>query len=354
MGLLKPIRTNAPRGTIINAIMPAAGGSRVASSARTYDTIIGCLHQAVAGGLAGGGSGMVGIVVVNAPDRITGLDRVTVVNPICGGGGGRAGMDGIDGTDVRFGMLKSVPTELIEVETVLLVRSYRLMPDTQSAGQWRGGAAVMIELENTGTEALITARGLNRFHFRPWGVDGGAPGRLCEVIRHPGTPEERLHGKIGVLTLQPGEAIRITSSAGGGFGDPLRRDAAAVLADIRIGLLTPEKAGHDYGILLTEDGELDHAATTAQRERIASARAPLPPFSFGPERDAQDRIWPTPMRSALAVEAMHERPNQRHKLLALVCHQMQSAGQPVTAAALKQALQAGRDTLRGRPLVQGA
>jgi N-methylhydantoinase B len=354
MGLLKPIRTNAPRGTIINAIMPAAGGSRVASSARTYDTIIGCLHQALQGGLAGGGSGMVGIVVVNAPDRITGLNRVTVVNPICGGGGGRAGMDGIDGTDVRFGMLKSVPTELIEVETVLLVRAYRLMPDTQSAGQWRGGAAVAIELENTGTEALITARGLNRFHFRPWGVDGGAPGRLCEVIRHPGTPDERLHGKIGVLTLQPGEAIRITSSAGGGFGDPLLRDPAAVLADLRIGLLSSEKAAHDYGVILTQQGALDQAATTARRDAMASARAPLPPFSFGPERDAQDRIWPTPMRSALAIEAMQERPNQRHKLLAMVCHQMQSANQTVTPAALQQALAAGRDTLRGRPIAQGA
>jgi N-methylhydantoinase B/oxoprolinase/acetone carboxylase alpha subunit len=141
------------------------------------------------------------------------------------------------------------------------------MPVTQSAGQWRGGA----------------------------------PGRLCEVIRHPGSPGERLHGKIGLPTLQSSEVIRITSSAGSGFGAPLMRDPAAVSTQL-----------------------------------------------------GADRICPTPLRSALAIEAMQERPNQRHKPLALVCHQMQSANQPVTPAALKQALAAGRDTLRGRPLAQGA
>jgi N-methylhydantoinase B len=342
MGLLKPIKTNVPRGTIINAILPAAGGSRVASSARTYDTIIGCLHQALSAGLAADGSGMVGIVVVNAPDRLTGRNRVTVVNTICGGGGGRAGHDGIDGTDVRFGMLKSVPTELIEVETVLLIRSYALVPDTQSPGLQRGGAAIAMELENTGFEAMITARGLNRFHFRPWGVNGGAPGRLCEVVLNPGTPEEHQHGKIAVLTLRQGEAMTIISSAGGGFGDPLQREPGAVLADIRKGMLSPAKAARDYGICLDGDGALDADATQTRREEMALARTAIPPFSYGPERDAQDWLWPLTLRTELAVEAMREAPAMRHALLALVAADMRGRDTPVDAASLQQALQAAR------------
>jgi N-methylhydantoinase B len=342
MGLLKPIKTNVPRGTIINAIFPAAGGSRVASSARTYDTIIGCLHQALPGGLAAGGSGMVGIVVVNAPDRISGRNRVTVVNTICGGGGGRAGHDGIDGTDVRFGMLTSVPTELIEVETVLLIRSYALMPDTQAPGLHRGGAAIAMELENCGFDATITARGLNRFHFRPWGVDGGAPGRLCEVILHPGTPDEHLHGKISVLTLRQGEAVTITSSAGGGFGDPLLRDPAAVLADIRKGMLTPGKAERDYGVRLRADGGVDAGATAALRREVMAGRGEVAPFAYGPERDAQDYVWPVPVRAALAEAAMGEVPNRRHALLSLVVREAAGRGVPVDAAALDAAVAAGR------------
>jgi N-methylhydantoinase B len=348
MGLLRPISTNAPRGTILNAILPAAGGSRVASSARTYDTIIGCLHQALPAGLAGGGSGMVGIVVVNAADRMTGLNRVTVINPICGGGGGRAGRDGIDGTDVRFGMLMSVPTELIEVETVILVRAYGLMEDTQAAGRWRGGAAVALELENTGNAAMITARGLNRFHFRPWGVDGGAPGQLCEVIMQPGTPAEHLHGKIAVLNLQQGDVVRITSSAGGGFGDPLKRDPSLILADIAAGLLSPAKARADYGVALESGGAIDQTRTAERRDVAARERGPVRPFAFGHERDAQDRIWPTPVRAALAVAAMTEVPNRRHALLEMVCRQMATRGEPVDSAVLQQALTAGRQTLAGR------
>ncbi len=352
MGLLKPIKTHAPRGTIINAILPAAGGSRVASSARTYDTIIGCLHQALPAGLAAGGSGMVGIVVVNAPDRISGQNRVTVVNTICGGGGGRAGHDGIDGTDVRFGMLKSVPTELIEVETVLLIRSYALMPDTQAPGLQRGGAAIAMELENCGFEAMITARGLNRFHFRPWGVDGGAPGKLCEVILHPGTPDEHLHGKIAVLTLRQGEAVTITSSAGGGFGDPLQRDTSAVLADIRKGMLSAAKAERDYGVVLGPDGLLDEAGTRALRCDIAAARGLVSPFVYGPERDAQDWLWPIPIRAALAEATMHEVPNRRHALLALVCSQMHGRAEPMDADALQTALATARDVLDGHRHMQ--
>ncbi|WP_274518010.1 hydantoinase B/oxoprolinase family protein [Paraburkholderia phenoliruptrix] len=49
-GLLRAITMHAPRGTVINAEFPAAGGSRVAASTRVYDTLLGCLQQAVKGG----------------------------------------------------------------------------------------------------------------------------------------------------------------------------------------------------------------------------------------------------------------------------------------------------------------
>ena len=97
----------------------------------------------------------------------------------------------------------------------------KLIPDTQAAGQWRGGSAVSIELENTGVEATMTVRGLNRFHFRPWGADGGEPGRLAEVVVNPGTPKEKSIGKIAVHQMKKGDVVRITSSAGGGLGEPV-------------------------------------------------------------------------------------------------------------------------------------
>src|SRR5258706_5191064 len=71
-GLLRPIAMHAPRGTVINAEFPAAGGSRVASSTRVYDVLLGCLQKAVKGGLTAAGPGMSGVIVLSARDPRSG------------------------------------------------------------------------------------------------------------------------------------------------------------------------------------------------------------------------------------------------------------------------------------------
>ena len=152
---------------------------------------------------------MAWVGVGHARDSLTGRDRVSVILPICWGGGARSCIDGLEGVVARFCSRKTVPTEAIEVETVMLMREYRLLPDTQAAGRWRSGSVLVMELENTGLSATMTARGLNRFHFRPWGVNGGAAGRIGEVVVNPGKPDERSIGKIKVLKLKRGDVVRM-------------------------------------------------------------------------------------------------------------------------------------------------
>ena len=50
-------------------------------------------------------------------------------------------------------------------------------------------------------------------------------------------------------------------------GDPFDRDAALVAADVRNGVVSRESAAADYGVVLTEDGSIDEAATAAARKR---------------------------------------------------------------------------------------
>ena len=52
---------------------------------------------------------------------------------------------------------------------------------------------------------------------------------------------------------------------GGGIGNPFRRDAALVAADVRSGLVSAEAAARDYGVVIAADGTLDTAATVARR-----------------------------------------------------------------------------------------
>ena len=52
---------------------------------------------------------------------------------------------------------------------------------------------------------------------------------------------------------------------GGGFGDPMARDPEAVADDVRLGLVSPEAAARDYGVVMGENGQADGAATAKRR-----------------------------------------------------------------------------------------
>jgi N-methylhydantoinase B len=54
------------------------------------------------------------------------------------------------------------------------------------------------------------------------------------------------------------------TGGGGGYGNPMERDPEAVLADVRDDYVSREAAKEVYGVVVTEDGELDREAD--QRE----------------------------------------------------------------------------------------
>jgi len=346
-GILRPVQVDAPRGSIINAEFPAAGGARVASSTRTYDVIIACLNQALAEPIAAAGSGMVGIIVVSAQDPVSGRKKVSVYNPICGGSGARRGRDGIDGVDTRFGSLKTVPAEVNEIETVMRVRRYGLLPDSQAAGQWQGGAAVVMELENTGLETMMTVRGMNRFALRPWGLSGGEPGRLGEVIVNPDTPQARSIGKINVLHLQRGDVVRLITPAGGGIGNPLQRDLGRITRDLEAGLVTAPRAAAAYGVVFAADGQIDAAATAQNRARLQQTQAAPAAVMTGAERAAIDAVWPPAVRALLAQRVLAEPSGRRQLLLAEVLRRGQEAGRTVDVALLDELYGAALNSIWG-------
>ena len=59
--------------------------------------------------------------------------------------------------------------------------------------------------------------------------------------------------------------MRLASPSGGGYGDAFKRDPAAVVRDVTSRMVTREQAARDYGVVLTDDGQLDDAATDAVR-----------------------------------------------------------------------------------------
>jgi N-methylhydantoinase B len=82
--------------------------------------------------------------------------------------------------------------------------------------------------------------------------------------------ERRLPAKVGRYPLAAGDVLRICTPGAGGYGDPLERDALAVLRDVRNGRVSHESAERDYGVVVREGDaglEVDAARTAASRLR---------------------------------------------------------------------------------------
>ena len=73
------------------------------------------------------------------------------------------------------------------------------------------------------------------------------------------------------MTIKRGDVFRHVLAGAGGWGDPLERDPAAVLKDVKNELLSARKAEADYGVVVI-DNRVDVKATAKRRAEIRAAR----------------------------------------------------------------------------------
>ena len=78
------------------------------------------------------------------------------------------------------------------------------------------------------------------------------------------------------MEIKPGEAWVGVSSGGGGFGDPLEREATLVCKHVRDGIISLETAKDVYGVIMSSDTyELEDKATKDLRAERTNSREPL-------------------------------------------------------------------------------
>jgi N-methylhydantoinase B len=294
-GMVRMIASHAPAGSLLNPYPPAAVGVRAATFIRVMDVVLGALGQAQPDRLPAAGAGQACIVLLSMIDAQSGRHRVGVVQPICGGSGGRPMRDGIDGMDFSVGYLRNVPTETLETDMPVLIERYGLRPDSGGPGVFRGGCGIELTVRVFAPDTVLTARGMERLQFQPWGRAGGRPGAQGTAITNIETPDATPTGRIDELLLQPGDTITFLSQGGGGFGDPYARDPSAVLSDVRRGLVTAGAAREAYGVALSDD----HVDVEATRALRAAERGSGAAFDFGPERERFETIWTDAMQLSL-------------------------------------------------------
>jgi N-methylhydantoinase B len=111
-----------------------------------------------------------------------------------------------------------------------------------------------------------------------WGVAGGKAGLPFRVTIDPGGPNERvLAGLCDDEPIAAGEVVRIETTGGGGWGDPLDRDPALVAVDVLQGKVSAEAAVADYGVAVG-----DAEATERRRAELRAARGAPEFFDRGP------------------------------------------------------------------------
>ena len=307
-GIFQWVSVTVPQGSILNPEFPAATGVRHAAGYRCNDAVTGALAQAVPHDMPAPSGGTMVPVVVAESDRRTGARYVLVVNSIIVGSGARYGSDGFDGIDGSISTIRNTPAEKSELEAGIEVVEYGLNRDSAGAGQWRGGLGLRFTFRVLQPGGSVLGRGLERLRFRPWGVAGGKPGAKTRVVLNIETPVERELGKIDMVALDEGETMTFLTP-GGGYGDPMLRDPAAVHEDVRFGFVSAEAAERDYGVVI-RDGAIDNEATARRREGRGNPASS--PFDFGPERQAWESVFDDTLMERLNAALMRLPTSHRH------------------------------------------
>jgi N-methylhydantoinase B len=146
------------------------------------------------------------------------------------------------------------------------------VPDSGGAGRHRGGLGV--ERVVRARTAITMNTQIERAHCKPWGLGGGFAGTGNDVaLRLNGTWKTDFpNAKVLVAALKAGDAFRIRSGGGGGYGAPFERAAELVREDVRQGYVSIAAAAEHYGVVIDPKTlEIDIAATGKLR---AAARSP--------------------------------------------------------------------------------
>jgi N-methylhydantoinase B len=268
-GLVSRLKVIAPEGTVFNAVRPAPVS--VYWEALTYaaDLVWKALAPHAKDRLtAGHFLSVVGLILAGVNDK-TG-EPFALVEPNPGGWGAGYDRDGESGL-VSFadGETFASSVEILENRYPLIVDRYEFnTEDGVGHGKYRGGFGIVKDYRILNSAAELTTD-INRAVVRPWSMEGGRPGTLnCIQVRREGKTLQRIR-KIVACKLQENDVVSIRTGGGGGWGEPLDRESALVIEDVRAGLISAQEAGSVYGVVVDpEKLEVDEPATLALRERL--------------------------------------------------------------------------------------
>jgi N-methylhydantoinase B len=274
-GFFRAIRVIAPLGTIANAVLPAAVAARGLTGSRMTDCCFGALAMMLPDRVyAASDGGNTGISLGGYHADHT---PFIFVDFLCSAWGGRPWTDGVDGNASMFANMSAYPVEVCELEHPLEILAFEFIPDAGGPGRFRGGMSLRRDHRFLEEEGVLQVRS-DRRAFRAFGLYGGRPGRPSQNFLNPATENRLLPAKV-TMTIRRGDVFRHEMPGPGGWGDPLEREPARVLRDVRNEFVSLASARDDYGVVIdAATWTVDEEATRRRRDELRAARgsAPLP------------------------------------------------------------------------------
>jgi len=273
-GAFRPATFTIPDRTIISAEYPTPVGGYLEVLGRVIAVVFGALGQAIPDRAPAAPFGTIGVCTVGGRHPDSGNFFVGVF-PYPGGYGATKASDGLVHGTPPQSMANFVSLEMSEHRYPLRFDHFRIRDDSGGAGWHRGGCGS--EYQFTAWSDISTTVLGDQCDHAPFGAAGGGPAKANVVeFRTDGkTWRPEMRSKQEKQMLHDGDGIRLCTPGGGGFGDPLERDASTVEGDLNLGYISRETAERDYGVVIGEVKSLgersvyrvDADATAAERAR---------------------------------------------------------------------------------------
>ncbi len=274
-GSFRSLKAIVPPGRIVSATRPAPMRWWMTYPMTIVDTVFKALAPAIPERVIAGHHADLLVAACHGINPKTQEFFIANFGPLGGGWGAKHNEDGVSATVcINDGDTHNGPNEQAEAKFPLVVEGYRLVPDSGGAGRHRGGLGVERVIRARTNMTMNTQ--IERAHCRPWGLNGGldATGNQVALRLGGAWKTDFPNAKVLVAQLKTGDAFRVRSGGGGGYGSPLERPVADVQFDVRQGYVSRDAAAELYGVVIDPDTlEVDLAATERLRaSRRASAK----------------------------------------------------------------------------------
>ncbi len=245
-GVMRQVDVIIPPRSLLAAEFPAPTGGYTETILRMIDVIFSAMAQAAPDRVVANAYGTINALSI-AGHRADG--RRWVMFSFYGGGhGGTPEGDGLNHGNAPISTATIPPAEILEAAYPVMFRQWALRADSAGAGTHRGGLGAVYEIEvlEQSAEAFLFGE---RGRYAPKGVGGGEDAALNVFTYENGGQDlvPPMASKMVGIKLQRGEAVRLQTPGGGGFGPVSARDATLVARDVSLGYVTPDAADTAYG-----------------------------------------------------------------------------------------------------------